>query len=161
MNYRTRLITAVNRNLYWKMFTVGKLNPRRVGRIGSGPWLQGPAEGASHDGKVGIVWSWGCEFVSDTENNGQLYGMKCVSLDGTGEADYKFSFEAVDEDHTRTASPYGTSQGVVVGFYPSSEWGEAHVDQNWIRYDSTITPTYARLCVLIEPNFCSYQNEQS
>lgn len=161
MNYRTRLITAVNRYLYWKMFTVGKLNPRRVGRIGSGPWLQGPAEGASHDGKVGIVWSWGCDFVSDTENNGQLYGMKCVSLDGDGEADYKFSFEAIDEDHTRTASPYGTSQGVVVGFYPSSEWGEAHVDQNWIRYDSPITPTYARLCVLIEPNFCSYQNEQS
>ena len=163
LNYRTRKVTVVNRYIYWKMFSVGKNFPRRQGRIGAPPMSMGIMEGDYRDyrnGSVGIVWSWGCTQLTKL-NNSPILGMQCMSLDGDGEADYKFSFELPDTNHAKTPEqPYGFSQGVEVGFYPSSEWGSYDVDQIWKPYESSVSDIFSTLCVIIEPNFNSSQNPQ-
>ena len=158
-NTRTRKLTAVNRQIYWKMFTVGRGFLMRSGRIMSKPGVFGLLEGDYSDyrcGDVPIVWCWGCNYRK-MENGSQeeITGYPlCVSLDGDGEAEYNVSFEASDEDHTQSSF----SQGVELGYYPSTDWGDAHPQEaNWPIYPSD-SPVTMTIFVMIDPDFSTANN---
>jgi hypothetical protein len=158
-NTRTRKLTAVNRQIYWKMFTVGRGFLMRSGRIMSKPGVFGLLEGDYSDyrcGDVPIVWCWGCNYRK-MENGSQeeITGYPlCVSLDGDGEAEYSVSFEASDEDHTQSSF----SQGVELGYYPSTDWGDAHPQEaNWPIYPSD-SPVTMTIFVMIDPDFSTANN---
>lgn len=156
-NLRTRVITAVNRQRYWKMFTVGRGYLMRSGHIGSNDLSFGIMEGDYRDykcGEVPVQWTWG-SHTSKVQNDLIAYA-HCVSIDGDGEAEYNASFENVDQDHTQS----DFSQGVEIGIYPSSEWGSSHPTEHWAVYPDTIYRETATLCVYIDPDFSTYNNPQ-
>lgn len=156
-NLRTRVITAVNRQQYWKMFTVGRGYLMRSGHIGSNDLAFGIMEGDYRDydcGDVPVQWTWG-SHTSKVQNELIAYAT-CSSLDGNGEADYNVSFEPADTDHTQSEF----SQGVEIGNYPSSEWGSSHPTEHWAVYPDTIYREIATLCVYIDPDFSTYNNPQ-
>lgn len=153
LNWKTGHVTVVPRGLYWKMFSVGKNFPRRSCRIAAGSfYLEVDARRSP-----GINWSWGCETWTRKDNS-PVMGAKCVTLDGDGEAEYKFSFEAPDYDHSRATWEYGTSQGVLLGDYTDG-WTTT-IEYVWIPYGSTVSVTLAPICVEVEPNFSTAQNPQ-
>lgn len=157
-NLRTRVITAVNRQRYWKMFTVGRGFLMRSGHIGSNDLAFGIMEGDYRDytcGDVPVQWTWGSH--TSTVQNELIAYASCTSLDGDGEAEYKASFEAVDYDHTQSEF----SQGVEIGNYPSSEWGSSHPTEHWAVYPDTIYREIATLCVYIDPDFSTANNPQT
>ena len=156
-NLRTRIITAVNRQQYWKMFTVGRGFLMRSGHIGSNDLAFGIMEGDYRDykcGDVAILWTWGSH--TGTVQNELVAYASCTSLDGDGEAEYKVSFEAADYDHTQSEF----SQGVEIGNYPSSEWGSSHPTEHWAVYPDTIYREKATLCVYIDPDFSTENTPQ-
>lgn len=154
-NTRTRKITAVNRQLHWKMFTVGKGFLMRSGHIQSRSGSFGIMEGDYRDytcGDVPIQWVWGC--TNATVGGATLGYPSCVSLDGSGEADYMVSFESVDTDHTQSEF----SQGTELGFYPSNDWGSAHPQEaSWPVYPSS-SPMYMTIFVMIDSDFSTANN---
>lgn len=156
-NLRTRMITVVNRQNYWKMFTVGRGTLMRSGHIGSNDLGFGIMEGDYRDYKCGdvcILWFWGSRV---TKINDQLVGRaECVSLDADGEAEYKTSFEETTKDHTSSEF----SQGVEIGNYPSSEWGSSHPTEHWAVYPDTIYREQVAICVYIDPDFSTVNNPQ-
>lgn len=160
-NLRTRMITVVNRQQYWKMFTVGQGLLMRSGHIGSNDLAFGIMEGDYRDykcGDVAIHWIWGSSTRRiSSEDTTPIGYPQCVSLDGTGEADYNVSFELPDTDHTQ--GEY--SQGVEIGNYPSSEWGSSHPTEHWAVYPDTIYREIATLCVYIDPDFSTANNPQT
>lgn len=156
-NLRTRVITAVNRQRYWKMFTVGRGFLMRSGHIGSNDLAFGIMEGDYRDytcGDVPVQWTWG-SHTNKVQNDLIAYA-HCVSLDGDGEAEYKASFEYTDQDHTQSEF----SQGVEIGNYPSNQWGSSHPTEHWAVYPDTIYRETATLCVYIDPDFSTFNNPQ-
>lgn len=156
MNLRTRIITAVNRQQFWKMFTVGRGYLSRSGHIGSNDLSFGLMEGKySGTGDVAVQWFWGTR--TDKINDHLIGYPQCVSIDADGEADYQVSFEATDADHTNSEF----SQGVEIGIYPSSEWGDSHPTDHWAVYPDTIYREIATLCVYVDPDFSTVNNPQT
>lgn len=157
-NLRTRMITVVNRQQYWKMFTVGRGFLMRSGHIGSNDLSFGIMEGDYRDykcGEVPVQWTWGSH--TSTVQNDLIAYATCSSLDGNGEAEYKVSFEPANTDHTQS----NFSQGVEIGIYPSSEWGSSHPTEHWAVYPDTIYREIATLCVYIDPDFSTINTSQT
>jgi hypothetical protein len=159
LNLRTRIITAVNRQQFWRMFTVGRGYLSRSGHIGSNDLSFGIMEGdypsSTRCGDVAVQWFWGTR--TDKVNNNLIGYPQCVSIDADGEADYQVSFEATDADHTNSQF----SQGVEIGIYPSSEWGSSHPTDHWAVYPDTAYREIATLCIYVDPDFSTTNNPQT
>ena len=164
LNYRTREISVVPRQIYWKMFTVGRTAICRSGHLScpadlwSGYTLCiGITEGDYSDrtnGTVHPILDWGTYF-QNTPAPGYS-ALMCICRDGTGEANYEYSFEAQNADH----SSYG--YGVSIGNYPSKQWNTYSTDADEERYATyPNTPKTGMLCVHIDPDFSTAVNAQN
>lgn len=157
-NSRTRRVTVVPRQMYWKMFTVGRGFLARSGHIQSTAITVGIAEGDYTDhtnGVVPLLWTWGCDnYRYSTMLDNKVFGTPgCVSRDGDGEATFDCSFEAANVDHTGTFS-YGTE----VGYMTSDDWDSGSWENTFPVYPST--PRTCTLFVFIDPDFTSGTNPQ-
>ena len=156
LNDRERTISAVPKQNYWKMFTVGKGFLMRSGRIVSGTDLSiGILEGDYVDNTNGMVvptWTWGCHSTSVAALlDGKKFGYAhCVSRDGDGEAEYNVSFEAADTQHGEF------SYGPTIGYYPSNDWNSGSDHDAWPVYPST--PYQATLFIMVDPDFSTNTN---
>jgi hypothetical protein len=156
LNDRERTISAVPKQNYWKMFTVGKGYLMRSGRIVSGTDLSiGIFEGDYVDNTNGMVvptWTWGCNSITvPALLDGKKFGCAhCVSRDGDGEAEYNVSFEAADTQHGEF------SYGPTIGYYPSNDWNSGSDHVAWPVYPST--PYQATLFIMVDPDFSTNTN---
>lgn len=157
-NSRTRRVTIVPRQMYWKMFTVGRGFLARTGHIQSTAITVGIAEGDYTDhtnGVVPLLWTWGCNNyqVSSLFNNKVFGAAGCVSRDGDGEANFDCSFEGAAVDHTGSYS-----YGMEVGYMTSNNWDSGSWDRTFPVYPAT--PMSCTLFVFIDPDFTSGTNPQ-
>lgn len=135
----TNELTVVNRSVSWKMFTVGKINTKRVARIATNLYSIGYSEAGDYSAiHVSMIPVWGPHQYS-------YLGAYC--FDDTGEATYTWSFENPDTDHTQS----GFSNGMTVGIWASTPNGSANA---WFAdYPSTPYNTI-RAYVFIENDYC-------
>ena len=143
LNDRDLTITAVPRQNFWRMFTVGRGFLCRSGCIKAScnAGEIGIMEGGYVDntnGNVAPVFNWGCgtyqvsavtavgisgETVSaafeDYPGPTKVGCVQCVSRDGDGIAEYKVSFEQELQVHGQY------SYGMPIGYFPSTNWNGA------------------------------------
>lgn len=134
-NEKTNFIYAVNRGLHWKMFTVGRASTRRQCSIMTNTYND--AVGSNFEGNdksrmTPILWNWG-QIIGD----GGILNASC--LDGTGEAEFKWSFESATADHSGSYS-YGSMVGILTS--------EVDYINNWVRYPDTPNKRQIRVNVV-------------
>ena len=158
-NRRTRMVTAVPRQNFWKMFTVGRGFLCRSGHIESVTLTVGLAESdySSHkNGQSPVVWTWGTRRYQTTAVlNNEIFGAcNCVCRDATGEAEYECSFELANADHT-TLMSYGTP----VGYLTSSDWESGSDTTTFTNYPAEAGSTH--IFLFVDPNFSTGTNPQN
>ena len=137
----TNEISVINRTtVYWKMFTVGSTATKRAARISSNLVSVGYSEAADSNRRATtIVWTW-----SPTQYGSLL----AYCIDGSGEADYNWSFENPSADHTQSQF----SNGNPIGIWTCDPTGAAEA---WFaEYPSTPINT-CRLSIYIDPDYVS------
>lgn len=157
-NNRTRELTVVPRQQYWKMFSVGTQQICRTGHVMCNNIEIGIAEGSygDHDnGWVPPTFTWGTSSMSV---GGQFVGyMECVSRDDPGEADYKVGFEQQFQDHSGMFS-----YGVSLGIYPSNDFDSGSDETLFPHYPVSEENLVKRtIYVYIDPDYTTGNNPQS
>ena len=154
LNTYTNILTIVNRRVHWKMFTVGSANPCRTGRIlgaAAGTETLGYSEAAdSNRTHTPIVWFWGRRFNVSTTPYYQSLQAYCFDS-ATGEANYDWSFEKEDVDHTVNEF----SNGMEVGCLATDPTTEYPFQE----YPVSSSITYKYLAIHIDPNFRTSNGE--
>lgn len=138
-NTYTDELYVVNRSsVVWKMFTVGRTATKRTARLTSNLTSIGYGEAADSNRRhTGVMWTWPSadyEFVS------------AYCTDGTGEANYTWTWEDPNFDHTQSQF----SNGIPVGIWTTTPTAGAN---SWFAEYPNTPINRPHLCILIDPDF--------
>lgn len=136
--YTDELYVVNRSSVVWKMFTVGRTATKRTARLTSNLTSIGYGEAADSNRRhTGVMWTW---------PSADYEAVLAYCTDGTGEADYTWTWEDPNTDHTQSQFSNGTH----VGIWTTTPTAGAN---SWFAEYPNTPINRPHLCILIDPDF--------